>query len=231
MTGRTRLTLRVGVPAGLFWPTVRATALGPVACGTVAAAVLVGTQASRHGQSLSIAYAVAVVVSTAGIGFALDDRAAATLAPSPTTLRARRLLRAALALSIIGVGWLLLAAWVVARRGADAVPIVDLMLELGTVATLGLAAAAVALRRNTDGGPTAAATVLIAPALVSALRAGWLGWLPMLVPHSPHHDRWSWLLVGAVVVFTMASRDAARPRCTEVGSWQQRRGSPTSSRG
>ena len=67
-------------------PTLPALLGGVVAVSAVSARVITG-------GDLSAMYALAVVGSTAGLGFALDDPAGEIIAPSPTTLARRRLYR------------------------------------------------------------------------------------------------------------------------------------------
>ena len=73
------------------------------------------------GRDLAEIYALAFVVSTAGLGFALDDPAAETVAASPTPLARRRIHRVAIAVTITAATWLIIAA-VVATSDHAAVP-------------------------------------------------------------------------------------------------------------
>ena len=191
-------------------PTFRATPLGPVFAGTGLAVAVTFVAMVRTTGSLTGAFAAAGLFSAAGVGYVLDDAAAVTLASSPTTLAARRVLRVVLAVTIVTVGWFVIALGVLALRDRDAFPLRDLGLELATLGAVGLATGAVALRRDArQGGPAAATAVLLLPLVVSGLRVRGLQWLPLLVPRTEHHARWAWFLAVAVVLYATASRDAA----------------------
>ncbi len=74
--------------------TARSMAWGPLAGAAVVIAVLVAAQRPWDGHGLSFGF-IRFAVSAAALGaaFALDDTAAVTLAPSPTSLLARRAVR------------------------------------------------------------------------------------------------------------------------------------------
>ena len=88
-------------------PVVRSIRWGPLVGAGVAGAALVwlmGPDRPNPTTSLS-SLRLAAVLLCAGAAFALDDQAADTLAPSPTTLLARRGLRVAVVVASAGLLW------------------------------------------------------------------------------------------------------------------------------
>ena len=187
---------------------IRSTGIVPAALGGLVGLVAIITQVSRGG-SVTETYALALVTSTAGLGFALDDPAAETVAASPTSLGRRRAIRVLIAATItIGV-WFLIAA-VVVTSSTHHFPTSDIVIEIAALAAIGLATGA-SVQRRTDspGGPTAALVVLVGPAFMSAVAFGDVSVMPSLVPGQPLRERWVWLTVIALIALIRASRDPA----------------------
>lgn len=147
------------------------------------------------------------LVAGAGAAYAIDDPAAVTLEPSPTTLAARRLLRAIL------IAVLLLAAWlgallIAATFGDRPASLGDRATELVATAAL---SAAIASRAKTDApvtsGHGAAAGAFLAMLVIGSLSQRWAV-LPM-IGGGLHHDRW-WSVTGAgLCAAAWSSRDRA----------------------
>ena len=191
-----------------LWLLVRSTGIVPTLVGGLVGLAAIITQISR-GRSLTETYALALVTSTAGLGVALDDPAAETVAASPMSLARRRAIRVLIAVTItIGV-WFLIAA-VVAASSAHHFPTADIVIEIAALSAIGLAAGA-AVQRRTDspGGPTAALVVLVGPAFMSAVAFRDVRVFPSLVPGQPLRERWVWLTVLALSALISASRDRA----------------------
>ena len=148
-------------------------------------------------------------------GFALDDPAEATVAPTPFPLLGRRALRVLAALAALGAGWALLVA-----RTPGPLPVGGLTLEAAALVTVALAAAGVASRVAADrlGGPVAGPAVLAftlgAIRLPGRLRLfagpGDPGW-------AAAHGRWAAVLAAAVLVLLAASLDPTLPISKRLG--------------
>ena len=187
---------------------IRSTGIVPTLVGGLFGLAAIITQVSR-GRSLTETYALALVTSTAGLGFALDDPAAETVAASPMSLARRRIIRVLIALTITVGVWFLVAA-VVASSATHHFPTSDIVIEIAALAAIGLATGA-SVQRRTDspGGPTAALVVLVGPAFMSAVAFGDVSVMPSLVPGQPLRERWVWLTVLALIALISASRDRA----------------------
>ena len=110
------------------------------------------------GHDLAEAYAVAIVLTTAGAGFALDDAAAETVGASPTTLARRRVVHIVLT-TAIAIGWWTIIAMVVVSADSQHFPTFDIAIEVFAMTTIVWRP----LRRSSPdgwcGGPTAAIVV------------------------------------------------------------------------
>jgi len=181
--------------------------------GGLVALVALIVQVSRE-QGLQQIYAFALVAATAGVGFALDDSAAEIVAASPTTLGRRRIVRVAVAGTIVVIGWVVIAIVVAATQGSDQFPTYDITIELAALVAIGLATSATIRRRTSGpGGPTAALVVLVGPVFWSGIAFGDVGVFPSLVPGQDLRERWVWLALLAAAALLLASRDpAARSR-------------------
>lgn len=176
-------------------PTARSMACGPLAGAAVAVAVLVAAQRPWDGHGLSLGFTrLAIAVAALGAAFALDDTAAVTLAPSPTSLLARRAVRLALALA--GAVTVIVAASVVlgAAGGAAAVPFDRVALEATGVLLLAMALSAA---RGGDEGAFTLAGALLAAVVI---QQRWPAW--SLFPPAPGAPGWSgagaaWAALGA----------------------------------
>ena len=195
-------------------PTARATPLLPAAAGALLGLMFV---VSASGENVVARLVAAAVLAAAGTGFALDDPAALTLEASPTPLAVRRSLRAALVFTMVGLAWSidLVVAARFAPRGAS-LPVDALTLELSAFVAVVLAISAAAARRSSDGrgGAIAAPAFVVLVFGTNVLAYLWPAF-PGLLPHTPHHDRWIWVLVGATALLGWLNRDPAtrsRPR-------------------
>ena len=165
---------------------------------------------ARGGHDLTGALQVAALLTGAGAGFAADDQAASILAPSPTTLLARRALREVSVVLVLLAG-ATVALVLAATAGGPPVAVSGALAVLAAAAGIACALAA--------GAPTDAA---LAPGLSSALGAvltlGTISalaerwpWVPTLA--RTDFDR-RWLVLAAVgsIVALVRSRDPAGRR-------------------
>ena len=201
---------------GVARPTARSMAWGPLAGAAAAITVLVAAQRPWDGHGLSLGFTrFAVAITALGAAFALDDTAAVTLAPSPTSLLARRAVRLALALgsaiTVIAAAALILGA----AGGAPGVPFERVVLEGMGVLLLAMALSAA---RGGDEGASALAGALVAAVVI---QQRWPAW--SLFPMAPGAPGWSgagaaWaaLIASSVTVLIVLWRDPAsgllRPR-------------------
>ncbi len=183
-------------------PTVPTIIGGLIAVGTIIARM-------STGHNLAEVYALAFVTSTAGLGFALDDPAAETVAASPTPLARRRLHRVGIAGTITAATWLVIAG-VVATSDTQRFPTYDVIIEVAALAAIGLATSALVQRRTqAPGGPTAALVVLVGPAFLYGVVFRDVRIFPSLVPGQDLRERWIWLALAGDALLMLASRDPA----------------------
>lgn len=195
-------------------PTLRATPLAPAgACCLLSVGLLV--VAGRHDRMLGLLL-VAILLTSFGAGFALDDEAVATLEASPTTLLTRRALRVAGLLAVLALGIVLQVA-----SAARVVPLHPgalgaWLLEDAAFVAVTLAVSAIAQRLLPEkvGGIAAAPTGLLLLATVAAL-AQFGPWLSPL-PAAPNSERWAWVIAGGVAVLALVSRDPAARRTSTL---------------
>lgn len=162
-----------------------------------------------NGHDLAEIYALAFVASTAGLGFALDDPAAETVAASPTSLAHRRIRRVGITGTITVIAWLMIAV-VVALSDNQRFPTYDVIIEVAALAAISLATSAfVQQRTQAPGGPTAALVVLVGPAFLNGVVFRDVQLFPSLVPGQNLRERWIWLALAAVVLLVNVSRDPA----------------------
>ena len=196
-----------GSSAASLW--VRRTPTLPTLLGGIVAVCAIAVQINS-GRALSEIYALALVTSTAGLGFSIDDPAAETVAASPTTLARRRLHSVAIAGTIALTTWIAIAA-VVATSDVQNFPTYDIVIELAALAALGLATSALVQRRTAaPGGPTAALVVLVGPLFMAAVVFRDVNVFPSLVPGQDLRERWIWVAAIAVATLVHTSRDPAR---------------------
>jgi len=205
-------------------PVVRSVRWAPLAGAAVGGVVLVwlmGPDRPSPSTSLS-SLRLAAFVLCAGAAFALDDQAADTLAPSPTPLLARRVLRLALVVAAAGLLWaaLIATAMVAAPAGQGPIPAAAATLEVAALLAFTLGAAVVAGRwaphglGGLAGGP--ALTLAVLGAYMAQMR--WPRHLTFF-PFGPDdpawvaaHQRLSVVLAVALAVLVAESLDPARRR-------------------
>jgi hypothetical protein len=198
-----------GSRAPTLW--VRRTPTLPALLGGLIAVTAITIQINR-GHDLSEIYALALVTSTAGLGFSIDDPAAETVGASPTTLARRRLHSVAIAGSIVVLTWIAIAA-AVATSDGQRFPTYDIAIELTALASIGLATSALVQRRTTaPGGPTAALLVLVGPLFMAGVVFRDARVFPSLIPGQDLRHRWIWLASLAAATLVHASHDEATRR-------------------
>jgi hypothetical protein len=187
---------------------VRSTPTAPtIIGGLIAVSVIIARTSTGH--DLAEIYALALVASTAGLGFALDDPAAETIAASPTPLARRRIHRVGIAGTITVTTWMVIAG-VVATSDTQQFPTYDVIIEVAALAAIGLATSAlVQRRRQAPGGPTAALVVLVGPAFLYGVVFRDVRIFPSLVPGQDLRERWIWLTLAGTASLVRASRDPA----------------------
>lgn len=158
-----------------------------------------------------------------GAVFVLDDQAAVTVASVPSTLRYRRALRVVLIAPLVAAAWAVQLAYVFVhttnslhRDTEGLLPIRGLTLELTGMMIAGLAIAALATRRLSEGSGGVAA----GPTLLMLFGAGMF--LPerwTLFPGSMDDPQWAaahvrWAIIGVLATLLLAyfSRDPASQR-------------------
>jgi hypothetical protein len=190
---------------------VRSTQTVPTILGGLIAVGTIITRMST-GHDLAEIYALAFVASTAGLGFALDDPAAETVAASPTPLARRRIHHVAILGAITAATWLVIAA-VVATSDTQRFPTYDVIIEVAALAAIGLATSAVVQRHTqAPGGPTAALVVLVGPVFLSGVVFRDVRVFPSLVPGQDLRERWIWLALAFAALLVLTSRDPARQK-------------------
>ena len=183
-------------------PTMPTTIGGLVALSTIITCMTTG-------HNLAEIYALAFVASTAGLGFALDDPAAETVAASPTSLGRRRIHRVCIATAITVTTWLVIAA-VVATSDTQRFPTYDVVIEVAALAATSLATSALVQKRTqAPGGPTAALVVVVGPAFLYGVVFRSHRVFPALVPGQDLRVRWIWIALACAALLVLASRDPA----------------------
>lgn len=205
-------------------PVTRGMAWAPLLGATVASVGLLWVLLHPNAGSTASTLAglrLAALLLSAGAAFALEDPAASTLAPSPTSLLARQALHLGLLLVTLAALWtaLIVVASVLAGVALSALPVGAATLEAVAMLALALAVTA-AVSRTGDGrgGVAGSSTLLLAVLAALVGQQQWPAHLT-LFPFDPSdpawalaHARWVWVLIGAVVVLAAASSDpACRP--------------------
>lgn len=181
----------------------------PTLLGGLVAVAAVVLQLSRH-YNLSETYALALVASTAGVGFSIDDPAAETVASSPSTLAQRRVRSATIACAVAAAMWAGIAL-AVAMSDSQHFPTYDIAIEFVALASIGLATSAFVQRRTSaPGGPTAALVVLVGPVFMAGVVFRDVQVFPSLVPGQNLRERWVWLAAAAGASLAHLSRDPGR---------------------
>lgn len=187
-------------------PLLRATGLVPVMIAQLVGVAVVLLTA-RTDEAIAQSLRVAAVLIAMPCGAVLTDRAAVTLAPSPTTRRYRAVERAAIMLAPTLIAWSLALALV--HRYAIPVPAWRLTGHLAVFALVSLATATCALRRDPSasaGAPGAATSFAFAATLVVGSR--FWAWVPT-VGSDRQPGFWLVAAIAAVAVFTWATNDPA----------------------
>ncbi|WP_238644566.1 hypothetical protein [Micromonospora cabrerizensis] len=196
---------RARTAVALVWPTLRAMRIVPLlTAGLVGVAIVIPPAVT--GSVLPPDTHITVlrlVMACVGIGvtFALDDPAKPTAETLPVPAWLGALIRAVAAAAVGGTCWV--AALVVTRSGLEtmSLPYADLTCEAAAVVAVAFLASAIGWRRSPRGigSPIAVSALLLAmtvtallPAPVRLLVATGDGW-------DAAHDRWAYVLAGALV--------------------------------
>lgn len=191
-------------------PTIAATRLAPAAIASIVACIPL--LLTSRPEEVRFALLAATLVTSFGVGFALDDPAAVTLESSPTPLPSRRGLRLGLLAAVLGLGTILQLVVAVHEARGSYLPIGAWLVEDAAFVTVTLAVAACAQRLLPEraGGAAAAPTGLVLLVVVGVLMQ--LGWWLTADPGGPHAERWWLVFVAAFAVLARLSRDPATPR-------------------
>lgn len=168
-----------------------------------------------------------LVVASLGLAFVFDDSAAETTDPSPSPLRLRRAIKAAVGLVVwsILVGWLLIATsqgmnpvLVASPEFGRELPIGRLLLEGSTMALWGLVVAAVVAKRwDDEPGKIASAALLALYAASWAIPEQWKPWALLNDSRWETSYPWWWVALSvAVAVTAFASWDSRRGRGVRI---------------
>lgn len=208
------------VPA--LFPVTRGMAWVPLLGATAASVGLLCVLLYPNGGSTATSLAslrLAALLLSAGAAFALDDPAASTLAPSPTSPLARQALRLGVLLATLAALWtaLVVVASVLAGVAPSALPVGAVTLEASAMLAFALAVTAAA-HRTTDGRGGVAGSSALLLAMLAALigQQRWPRHLTLFPFDASDpawalaHVRWAGVLVVAVVVLAAASSDPAR---------------------
>lgn len=171
-----------------------------------------------------VALRAAAVVLSMGLGFALTDPAATTVAASPASLLYRRAHRLALAVVVSGAFWALAIEAPQGGIGSLHLPPSDLRTEVLAMASLAVMVAAVAGRFVPDAleGVAAGPSVVVVAVGSMFLPSRWR--LFSDGPGSPAwrhaHHVWALVAVGAIAMTVSATADPwawRRPRRSRPG--------------
>jgi hypothetical protein len=194
----------------------------PRALAVVAIAVLAPPVVTRlhGGTDLQGALIAASVFAGAGLGYAVDDHAARTVASSPTPLVVRRGIRALVCVSVLTAAWL--AAFVVASTSPLPVATIGSMLPYAS-ASAGVAlgiASFVAPDAPAPPGLVAAFSSLLAIVVVDALSLRF-DVLPSL--RGADADQWYGIAAVALLAALYGARDPAASVVPRLGRRYRRR--------
>ncbi len=198
----TRASLRPTLVASRLWPPALTGLLGTVP-------LLLAKEPSGVRQLLVLT----TVITSFGVGFALDDPAAVTLDASPTARRARIATRVGLLSVVVGAGTAVQIAVATNEAVGLTLPIGSWLVQQAAFVALTLVASLIAQRTLPDnmGGAAAAPTSLF---LVMALAAQSMLPEPLIgqFPGSPRFGNWWYVLGAAVLALGLLTRDpGARP--------------------
>lgn len=172
------------------------------------AAVGVALLATSRPESLDLRLALSGALVASSCGFLLDDPAAATAEPMPTTLRTRRVQRITLAAVPLGLWWTAALTLMTARAGE--LPLTGRTLLFAALATSALAASAIATRQGdrNSGGVAGAVTALLVFASTLLPDRTWLPLPP--APDAPDATlQLTLVLLATLTVLWFASADPA----------------------
>ncbi len=197
-----RASLRPTLAASRLWPAAVTALLGCVP-------LLVAKEPEDVRQLLVLTS----VITSFGVGFALDDPAAVTLDASPTVRRLRIATRVALLAVVVGAATAVQVAVAMNEAAGSTLPIGSWLVEHAAFVSLTLVACLIAQRTLPDhmGGAAAAPTSLF---LVVALAAQSMLAEPLIgqFPGSPRFGNWWYVLGAAVLALGVLTRDpGARP--------------------
>jgi hypothetical protein len=183
---------------------------GPI----TASALSVLAVALGPGQGTALPLQLAAILLAASAAFAVDDTAFELLAPSPSSLAARRLARLLVVIPALTTIWTLLLLW---RGPADPQETRTLAVMFAGLLALNVGASAASGRRTGGRGAAAAApSLLLALILSSAVPPHWRplplgdipgGWAAL-------QARWTAACLTGALVLILSSRDpvSRRPR-------------------
>jgi hypothetical protein len=197
--------------AAIAAPLVRAMWRTPVLGVAVLVAAPAVYAAVRGNHDLSFPVTLAAVTGAAGLGFAIDDPAEATLTPCPTPRASRRTARAGLIAITVAASWAIVALSAHAANYHIG-PLRIRLAETAAAATISLAFAARAARSGSDSPGIAAVTATLLALGTSSGLALYLTWLPQL-GHPLHTTRW-WIIaaIAATVAWWWSRDPSARIR-------------------
>jgi hypothetical protein len=207
-----RLTIReLTLPV---WRTLPWRALGPAAgLGLLLAGALRWGGGDADGWPALTLLRAAALAHALGLTFLLDDPARHTTATVPTRRALRTGLRIALVTPLTALWW---TALVLLVPSDVRPPVGDVTLETAAACVLALLAGASALRWTNEPRPgpsVAAAYLLTAVVTPHLLPAGWQLFVwPQDSDWGPSHERWAWLLVGALVALAVSVPEPLRRR-------------------
>ena len=197
--------------------TVRATHWRPVAAGAASAlafvVIMMVVPVTLDVDGVTMVLRLAALLGAVGLAFLLDDPSESTTAVTPVARRLRILLRPIMIAPVAAFWWsslvLLLRAGV-DREAWTSVPMTGITVEAAVLALIGIAVAALRVRRAPhDGGGILAAPTVIALAVVGQLLPPRLAMFPS--PGSSHWDQahrvWIGLLPLAFGILLWACRD------------------------
>jgi hypothetical protein len=192
-------------------PTVRTMPIGSIAVGVAFGSAFVAVAAlPAVTQPVSIAMAGAVITASLA-GFALEDSAAATLEPSPTTLRHRRAVRLFIAGNALLLALLLDTVLLQSRADGASGQLIHRAVALAAIATTSVAASAIAARYEIDrrGGAVGVMAASVMVLVLEPLSTRWPQGFPSVLFDAPSNGRWWWVLLAAAAVVAWCSRDPA----------------------
>ncbi|MFE2066059.1 ABC transporter [Streptomyces sp. NPDC059467] len=161
-------------------------------------------------RTAALAYALTLT-------FVLDDPARHTISTVPTRRALRTGLRLVLVTPATALWW---TAVVLLVPSSLRPPVADVTLEAAAACALALAAGALATRLTDEPrpGPSVAAAYLLTAVLTPLLPHRWALFVwPADKGWEAAHERWAWVLVGALVALALCMREPIRRRRAPIG--------------